>query len=85
MAQHKSAKKRIKQDIKKRSNNRSLKKRVRTEIKNLFSMIEEKKAPEAKSQMQKVQSLMDKLGKNVIKKKTASRINSRLSAKVSKI
>lgn len=61
MAHHKSAKKRIRQDAKKRIHNRYYKKSARTTIKNLREM--EDKA-EAEKLLPKVISMIDRLAKN---------------------
>ena len=60
MAHHKSAKKRIKQDDKKRLQNRYYKKSTRTAIKKLRAMSEKKDAQEF---LPKVISMIDKLAK----------------------
>ena len=60
MAHHKSAKKRIKQDEKKRLQNRYYKKSTRTAIKKLRAMTEKKDAQEF---LPKVISMIDKLAK----------------------
>ena len=60
MAHHKSAKKRIRQDEKKRTANRYYKKSTRTAIKNLRDM--EEKA-EAEKFLPKVISMVDRLAK----------------------
>ena len=60
MAHHQSAKKRIRQDAKKRLLNRYYKKSTRTAIKKLREM-EDKK--EAESFLPKVISMIDRLGK----------------------
>ncbi|MEM9991625.1 MAG: 30S ribosomal protein S20 [Bacteroidota bacterium] len=61
MAHHKSAKKRIRQDAKKRLENRYYKKSTRTAVSKLREM-EDKK--EAEAFLPKVQSMIDKLAKN---------------------
>jgi len=61
MAHHKSAKKRMRQDAKKRIHNRYYKKTARTTIKNLREL--EDKA-EAEKLLPKVVSMIDKLAKN---------------------
>ena len=60
MAQHKSSKKRIVQDEKKRLHNRYYKKTARTAIKKLREMTDK---PEAEKFLPKVISMIDKLGK----------------------
>lgn len=61
MAQHKSAKKRIRQDEKKRVHNRYYKKSTRTAIKNLRDMTDKS---EAEKFLPKVVSMLDRLAKN---------------------
>ncbi len=61
MAQHKSAKKRIRQDEKKRVHNRYYKKTTRTAIKNLRDMTEK---AEAEKFLPKVISMVDRLARN---------------------
>ncbi len=60
MAQHQSAKKRIRQDAKKRLDNRYYKKTTRTAIKKLRDMTE---GAEAKKYLPKVISMIDRLAK----------------------
>ncbi len=60
MAQHQSSKKRIRQDAKKRIDNRYYKKTTRTAIKKLREMSE---AGEAKTFLPKVVSMIDRLAK----------------------
>ncbi len=61
MTQHASSKKRIRQDAKKRLQNRYYKKSARTAIAKLRSMTEKK---EASAYLPKVISMIDKLAKN---------------------
>ena len=61
MAQHASSKKRIRQDAKKRLQNRYYKKSARTAIAKLREMTDKK---EATSFLPKVVSIIDKLAKN---------------------
>ena len=77
MAHHKSAKKRIRQDAKKRLHNRYYKKTARTTIKNLREM--EDKA-EAEKLLPKVISMIDKLAKrNTWHKNKASNLKAKLT------
>lgn len=76
MAQHKSAKKRIRQDEKKRLHNRYYKKTARTAIKKLRDM-EDK--PEAQKFLPKVISMIDRLAKrNSWHKNKAANLKSKL-------
>lgn len=86
MANHKSAKKRIRQTETRRVNNKVKTSRVRTEIKKLRNFISESKKDEALKQFPLVQKLIAKLAKSsAMKKATASRKTSRLAAQVSKL
>ncbi len=83
MAQHKSSKKRIKQDAKKRLQNRFYKKTARTAIKALREMTEKE---EAEKFLPEVVSMIDKLAK----KKTwhpnkAANLKSSLTLQVNQI
>ena len=86
MANHKSAKKRIRQNETRRASNRWKTSRVRTEIKKLKTLISENKKDEAQVAFTKVQSLLSKLAKtSAIKKATAARKTSRISSQISKL
>ena len=77
MAQHKSAKKRIRQDAVKRLRNRYYKKSTRTAIKNLKEMTEKK---DAEKFLPKLIGMIDKLAKNNSwHKKKASNLKSKLT------
>lgn len=86
MANHKSAKKRIRQSETRRVNNKWKTSRLRTEIKKLKTLIDGSDKEGATKQMTLVQSLMSKLAKgSALKKSTASRRTSRLASQVSKL
>ena len=77
MAHHKSAKKRIRQDAKKRLQNRFYKKTTRTAIKNLREMT---KKADAEKFLPKVLSMIDKLAKrNTWHANKASNLKSKLT------
>lgn len=77
MANHKSSKKRMRQDAKKRLHNRYYKKSARTAIKSLREMTNEE---EAKAVLPKVISIVDKLAKrNMVHKNKASNLKSKLT------
>ena len=77
MAHHKSAKKRIRQDAKKRLHNRYYKKSARTAIKRLRDMNDH---GEATSFLPKVIQMIDKLAKrNTWHKNKASNLKSKLT------
>ena len=80
MAHHKSAKKRIRQDLIKRLRNRYYKKSTRTSIMKLREMTDK---AEAAKYLPKVISLIDKLAKrNLWHKNKASNLKSSLMKKV---
>lgn len=77
MANHKSAKKRVRQDAKKRLHNRYYKKSTRTAIKKFRDMTD---SAEAMAFLPKVISMVDKLAKrNMIHKNKASNLKSKLT------
>ena len=76
MAQHQSAKKRIRQDAKKRLDNRYYKKTTRTAIKKLRDMTD---SAEAKKFLPKVISMIDRLAKrNTWHRNKASNLKGKL-------
>lgn len=86
MANHKSAKKRIRQTETRRQNNKWKMSRVRTEVKKLRGLISEANKDEAAKQFTLVQALFAKLAKtSAIKKATAGRKIGRLASQVSKL
>lgn len=86
MANHKSAKKRIKQNENRRMNNKVKTSRVRTEVKKLKAFITESNKDSAEKQLTLVQRLLAKLAKSsAMKKATAARKTSRLASQVSKL
>jgi small subunit ribosomal protein S20 len=83
MANHKSSKKRMRQDAKKRLENRYYKKTTRTAIKALREM-EDKE--EAQKFFPKVVSMIDKLAKrNTWHKNKANNLKSKLARHINKI
>tara|TARA_B100001971_G_scaffold215195_1_gene260306 strand:- start:136182 stop:136442 length:261 start_codon:yes stop_codon:yes gene_type:complete len=86
VANHKSAKKRIRQSETRRQNNKWKTSRVRTEIKKLRTLMSEGKKDEALTLYPKVQSLINKLAKSsALKKATAARKTSRIASQISKL
>ena len=86
MAHHKSALKRIRQNVKKTARNRSLKSDVRTVIKKFRVIIENKDIEKAREAYPHVQKNIDKaVTKGLIHKKTGARYKSRLCLSVSKL
>ncbi len=83
MAHHKSAKKRMRQDAKKRLRNRFNKKTTRTAIKNLREMTDK---AEAEKYLSKVSSLIDKLAKkNTWHPNKAANLKSKLAKHVNSL
>ncbi len=83
MAHHKSAKKRIRQDAKKRLQNRYYKKSTRSAIQKLRDMSDKKEAEEF---LTKVFSMIDRLAKRKTwHKNKASNLKSKLSKHVNKL
>lgn len=86
MANHKSAKKRIRQTETRRINNKWKTSRLRTEIKKLRAFLTEGNKEEALKQLPYVQSLLGKLAKtSALKRATAARKTSRLANQVAKL
>tara|TARA_Y100001970_G_C14220713_1_gene852502 strand:+ start:2267 stop:2536 length:270 start_codon:yes stop_codon:yes gene_type:complete len=86
MAHHKSALKRIRQNIKRTSRNRSLRSDVRTLIKKFRVVIEKKDIEKAREKYPQVQKNIDKaVSKGIIHKKTGARYKSRLSLSITKL
>ena len=86
MANHKSAKKRIRQNETRRLKNKWKTSRLRTEIKKLKAFITEENKEEALKQYPIVQALYAKMAKTpALRKDTAARRTSRLASKVSKL
>ena len=83
MAQHKSSKKRIRQDAEKRIRNRYYKQSARTAIKKLRELTEKS---EAEKFLPKVVSMIDKLAKkNTWHKNKASNLKSKLTRHVASL
>lgn len=83
MANIKSAIKRARQNVKLRQHNASARSMYRTYIKNVLKAIDAGDKEMARAAFLKAQSVVDKAaGKNLLHKNKASRIKSRLSARV---
>ncbi len=83
MANHQSAKKRIRQSEKRRVHNKYYAKSARSAIKQLRDTSEKEAAQEL---LPKVASLIDKLAKrNIIHKNKAANLKSKLTRKVNKL
>lgn len=86
MAITKSAQKALRQSETRRSLNKMYTKKMKDFIKEVISLIGEKKIEEANKLMPQIYKILDKAAKaNVIKKNTASRRKSRLTKLISKI
>jgi len=86
MAHHKSAKKRIRQTIKRTARNRSLRSSMRTAIKKYHSLLEQGDAGIATEAFPKVQKTIDKMvTKGILHRNTAARYKSRLSQALGKL
>ncbi|MGF7140981.1 30S ribosomal protein S20 [Roseimarinus sediminis] len=83
MANHKSAKKRIKQNAQRKLSNKYYAKTMRNAVKNLRSITEK---ADAETLYPKVTSLIDRLAnKNVIHKNKAANLKSKLAVHVAKL
>ena len=76
----KSAKKALRQNVKRRARNLVYRKKIKDLIKKVRSLVSEKKIEEAKNLLPKIYKILDKSAKvGVIKKNTASRKKSRIT------
>ena len=81
----KSAKKALRQNIKRRARNLTYKKKIKDLIKKVRSLVSEKKIEEAKKLLPKVYKILDKAAKvGIIKKNTAGRKKSRITKLLNK-
>jgi len=81
----KSAKKALRQNIRRRARNLVYKNKIKNLIKEVRLLISEKKSEEAKKLLPEIYKIMDKSAKvGVIKKNTASRKKSRIAKLVNK-
>ncbi len=86
MANHKSAKKRARQDIKRNMRNKSQKSATKTCIKKLRLAISSKDKEKSKALLLETQKMLSKLStKGIIHKKAISRKTSRLSHQVAQL
>ena len=86
MANHKSAKKRMRQNEKRREINRSNRSRLRTEIKKLRDAIEASDKKRSLTQLEPTISLIDKMvNKRILHRNTAARYKSRLTRHVNAV
>ena len=83
MAHSLSAKKRVRQSLKRRARNRARKDQIKMQVKNFLAAIAAHDAPRAQEQLGLVASRLDKVAaKNTIHKNTAARQRSRLAKKL---
>ena len=86
MPQHKSAKKRLRQSVRKSSVNKNFKSQVNTEIKKLEKLITDKSLEDSVKKLQVVMSLLHKSAKKkIIHLNNASRRISKLQKKISSL
>lgn len=86
MANHKSTKKRIRQNIKRRMINRSNRGRLRTQIKKLRDAIAANDRSQCDAQLEPTISLIDKMvNKKILHQNTAARYKSRLTRHVNAV
>jgi small subunit ribosomal protein S20 len=83
MANTKSAKKRIRQNEKRRMMNRQGRSKMRTEIKKFRSLLSEKKVDEARGMLSSVYGIIDRtVKKGIIHRNTAARYKARLTQRL---
>ncbi len=86
MANHKSTKKRMRQNVKRREINRASRSRLRTQIKKLRSALDDSNKKQSQAELQPTISLIDKMvSKKILHKNTAARYKSRLTKHVNGI
>lgn len=85
MANHKSAAKRARQNVKRRVRNRALKSTYRTELKKFTTLITEEKTEDAQKMLPHIHKVIDKAHtKGVVPKNAASRKKSQVSLMLNK-
>ena len=86
MANHKSAEKRVRQNVKRNAINRSNRSKVRTQIKKLRTAIGQSDKAGSTELLNPTVSLIDKMvNKGIIHRNTAARYKSRLTKHVSEL
>ena len=86
MANHKSAEKRVRQNVKRNATNRSNRSKLRTQIKKLRSALGQSDQAVSTELLNPTVSLIDKMvNKGIIHKNTAARYKSRLTKHVSEL
>jgi len=85
MANHKSARKRARQNVKRRLRNRNIKSTYKTEIKSFLALIDENKTDDAKTSLPHLHKTIDKAQtKGVMPRNTAARYKSNLTLRLNK-
>ncbi len=86
MANHKSAKKRMRQNVKRRARNRSNRSRLRTQITNLRDAIAAGDKDTSQAELTPTIALIDKMvNKKILHQNTAARYKSRLTRHVNSL
>ncbi len=86
MAITKSAKKSLRQDLKRRARNIKTKTKIKTLIKKAQKLVLEKKNEEAKNLLPQIYKTLDKAAKNkIIKKNTANRRKARIAKLINQL
>lgn len=86
MAHSLSAKKRVRQNLKRRARNRARKEAIKVEVKAFQSLLAAGDASKAAEQLKKVVSRLDRVAsKNTIHKNAAARKRARLTRKLNKL
>ena len=82
----KSAKKRLRQNIKQNLRNRTYKSALKTQLKKFLSVVKEGNAPAAQEELRLTVKKIDKgVAKNILHKNTASRKKARLTKKLNQM
>ena len=82
----KSAKKALRQNLRRRLKNIKVKEKIKNLLKEVRNLISQKKTEEAKKLLPKIYKTLDKAAKeNLIEKNTASRKKSRITKAIGKI
>lgn len=83
MAHSLSAKKRVRQNVKRRARNRARKDLIKQQVKSFMAALAAHDAPKAETEFRKVASRLDKVAaKHTIHKNTAARRRSRLAKRL---
>ena len=86
MAHHKSALKRVRQNIKRRARNRHQRSTLRTTLKDYRALLDAKDTDTAEKQYPTVQKVLDKaVTKGLLHRNTAARYKSRLVAALKRV